>query len=247
MEIKIHPTHEELSCATAIKIAHHIGRNPNTLLCLAAGDTPLQMLAELVKMQNRGEVDLSSVWYAQLDEWVGLGINDKGSCIQVMTDGFFAPANIPAERICFFDGLADDMNRECRKMEDWIAKHGGIGLVVLGVGMNGHIGFNEPGTPDTPGCIVVPLDDTTKTVSKKYFDKALPITEGVTIGWRTLLDANTAVLMASGIKKAPIMRAALEGSVTTDVPASVFQDHKNVTVMLDKEAARMLNYCHMSL
>jgi len=240
MEIKVALDHEELSLMAAEKAADYIRNNPNTLVCLAAGDTPLDMLRELVSMQSRGEVDLSSAWYAQLDEWIGLGANDKGSCIKVMTDTFFAPANIPKDRAMFFDGLDTDMEYQCRKMECWIKAHGGIGFTLLGVGMNGHIGFNEPGTPDMPGCIIVPLDDTTKSVSQKYFGKELPVTTGITIGWRTLLEARTVVLMVSSTKKASIVREALEGHVTIDIPASVFQRHKNVTVMLDEAASALL-------
>jgi len=240
MDIIVAPNHEELSHIAAEKAAEYIRNNPNTLVCFAAGDTPLGMLRELVAMQNRGEVDLSCVWYAQLDEWVGLGAADKGSCIKVMTDAFFEPAKIPEDRVMFFDGLDSDMEYQCRKMESWIETHGGIGFTLLGIGMNGHIGFNEPGTPDVQGCIITQLDDTTKSVSQKYFGKELPLTTGITIGWRTLLEARTAVLMASGTKKAPIIKEALEGHVTIDIPASVFQRHKNVTVMLDEAAAGLL-------
>ena len=232
--------YRELSSLATQKTADFINANPNSMICFAAGDTPLGMLTELVTLQNRGKVDLSSVWYAQLDEWVGLGPEEKGSCIKVMTDAFFAPAGIPDERVQFFDGLDPNLERQCREMENWLASHDGIGYAVLGVGMNGHIGFNEPGAPDAEGCIIVELDDTTKTVSKKYFGKELPVTKGLTIGWRTLYDARTVVLIASGAKKAPIIKDALEGPITAGLPASLFQDHRNITVMLDDDAASLL-------
>ena len=230
----------ELSLLAAQKTADYINANPGSLICFPAGDTPLGMYAELVAMQKRGEVDLMSVWYAQLDEWVGLGPGDTGSCIRVMADAFFVPACISRTRVKLFNGLDPDLERQCREMEDWLASHGGIGYAVLGVGMNGHIGFNEPGTPDTEGCIIVKLDDTTKTVSKKYFGKEMPVTTGLTIGWRTLLDARSVVFMAGGATKAPIIKDALEGPVTTRLPASLFQNHRDITVMLDKDAASLL-------
>lgn len=240
MKIIIVENHNELSVLVAQKIATYINHNPNTLVCFAAGDTPLGMLRELVTMQSRKEVDLSSVWYAQLDEWIGLGIEDIGSCVRVMTDVFFGPANIPKERIHLFDGLDPDTNGQCRAMEKWIAAHGGIGLTLLGIGMNGHIGFNEPGTPDREGCFTVSLDDTTKSVSVKYFGAERSVSTGITIGWYELMQARTAILMVCGEAKAPIVKASLKGEVTVDVPASLFQNHSSLTVMLDKAAASLL-------
>jgi len=238
METIIATDYDELSRLAAKKVAGYI--TPDNLICLAAGDTPLGMFRELIAMQNRGEVDLSAAWYAGLDEWMGLGPDDEGSCIKVMTEAFYGSAGIPKERIRVFDGFDPDTDRQCRKMEDWISSKGGINFALLGVGMNGHIGFNEPGTPDIPGCFTVALDDTTKSVSQKYFGKALPVTTGITIGWRALFEARAVALMASGANKAPIMKASLKGPCTLDIPASLFQKHEDVVVMLDEGAASLL-------
>ena len=238
MIIEIAKNYCELSKKAAKKAAGYINNNPDTLVCFAAGDTPLGMFRELVTMQSNGEVDLSSVWYAELDEWMGLGIKDTGSCARVMNDAFFKA--VSKERVHLFDGLDNNTERQCRKMEDWIASHGGIGFTLLGIGMNGHIGFNEPGTPDAEGCFTVALDDVTKEVSRKYFGKELPVTTGITIGWRELLKARAAVLMASGKGKAPIIKTSLQGPITLDVPASLFQKHSALTVMLDEDAAELL-------
>jgi len=241
MRLAIAADYDELSEMAAQAAAEYINNNPETLICLAAGDTPLGMLDCLVDMQRHGEVDLSTVYYAGLDEWVGLGPEDVGSCIKVMSDAFYGPAGIPKDRIHVFDGLDKDIDKQCRSMEAWISCHGGIGFALLGIGMNGHIGFNEPGTPDTSGCFPVQLDNTTKTVSAKYFGKARPVTTGMTIGWRTLLDAQTAIIMASGEAKAPIVKAAVEAEITLDIPATVFRNHKDMTVMMDSDAASRLN------
>jgi glucosamine-6-phosphate isomerase len=232
--------YDELSGLAAKKVAEYI--KPDVLICFAAGDTPLGMFRELIAMQNRGEVDLCAPWYAGLDEWVGLGPEDKGSCVKVMTEAFYRPAGIPKERIRLFDGLNPDTDRQCREMEDWIATKGkgGISFTLLGIGMNGHIGFNEPGTPDISGCFVVDLDDTTKAVSQKYFGMALPVCKGITIGWRTLFDADTVILMASGDRKSPVVNESLKGPVSLDVPASLFQKHGDITAMLDEGAAALL-------
>jgi len=238
MYIKIGRDYNDLSIDTAKIIAGHIRAMPNTLVCLAAGNTPLGAFRELVAMQERGEVDLSSVWYAGLDEWVGLGPDDEGSCANVMNDALYKV--IQKERIRIFDGLDSDSDRQCREMENWIKSHGGISFTLLGIGMNGHIGFNEPGTPDVDGCFTVALDDVTKSVSKKYFGKELPVTTGITIGWRTLFNAQSVVLMSSGKDKAPIVKAALQESQTPNVPASLFQNHSNLSVMLDNDAASLI-------
>ena len=239
MNIIVTQDYDDLSYKAARHAAIFINNNPGALICFAAGDTPLGTFRELVVMHDRGEVDLSSVYYVGLDEWVGLGIDDAGSCIKVMHDAIYD--FVPKENVLMFDGLDPDTEGQCRKTEAWIEKHSGIGYTLLGIGMNGHIGFNEPGTPDVEGCFTVVLDDTTKSVSKKYFGKERPVTTGITIGWRTLYNTREAVLMANGKEKAPIAASALTGPCTPDIPASLFQNHPNLTVLLDKDAASLVD------
>jgi len=230
-----------LSRTTAATVAAFIRANPDTLICLAAGDTPLGAFNELLKMQDAGEVDLSSVYYAGLDEWVGLGPADKGSCYQVMFDNFYTPARIPRSRIHVFDGLANP-DTECATMNTWLASHGGLALALLGVGMNGHVGFNEPDAPDAADALTVPLDNVTKAVSVKYFDKTQPVTTGVTLGLSALRKARQVLVMASGEKKAPIIKAAFATPPTPSNPASMLQGHRDLVLLLDKKAARDLNH-----
>ncbi len=232
--------YNDMSLAAAQAAAAYINKNPGTLLCFAAGTTPMGMFKELIRMQESKAVDLSSVYYAGLDEWVGLGYSDNGSCSQVMLDNYYTPAGIPQEKIHIFDGLDNDTDKQCRLMEDWIKSHGGIGLTVLGIGMNGHIGFNEPNAPDINGCFTVPLDDITKTVSVKYFDRQLPVEYGITIGWRMLKDAKKVVLIADGEKKQQIVKASLYGAIDKSVPASLMQNHPALTVIIDKGAGSLL-------
>jgi len=240
MVIIIGENYEEMSLLAAQNVAAYINENPGKLLCFAAGTTPMGMFAKLIQMQNENLVNLSSVYYAELDEWVGLGYEDTGSCSQVMADNYYTPAGIPKERLHIFDGLDTDTKKQCNLMEEWIKKHGGLGLTVLGIGMNGHIGFNEPKAPDTYGCFTVALDDVTKKVSIKYFNKALPVEFGITIGWNMLKSANQVIFIADGEKKAPIVKASVEGAITDKVPASLLQNHANLTVILDKGSAAEL-------
>jgi len=224
-----------LSKKTARMIASFIRKNPDSLLCLAAGDTPLGAYAELIKMQAAGEVNLSDVYYAGLDEWVGLGPDDKGSCRQVMFDCFYNPAGIPCDRIHVFDGM-DSPAAACSAMNAWLSDRGPLGLTLLGVGMNGHIGFNEPNVPAADGAIAVSLDEVTKAVSVKYFGKEQPVSTGVTIGLSTLLKAREVLVIACGEKKAPVIKNAFYGNKTPANPASMLQGHPGLVLLLDKEA-----------
>ena len=233
--------YQSMSRAAAEETARYINAHPGALLCLAAGQTPEGMFAELIRMQREGKTDVSSVYYAELDEWVGLGPEDRGSCVQVMNDAFYKPAGIATERIHLFNGLDCDTTRQCGLMEQWIRKRGGIGLTVLGVGMNGHIGFNEPGAPGRWGCHVTELDGVTQSVSVKYFGSPRKVTHGITVGWVTLKEADRVILIASGESKARIIGEALRGDVKPDVPASLLRDHPDLTVVLDEQAAAQLS------
>lgn len=221
-------------------IAKFIRGNPQSLLCLAAGDTPLGMYKRLVELQHQGEVDLNSVYYVGLDEWVGIGYETKGSCMQVMMDGFYGPAQIRPENMRVFNGLAENMEEECAQVEQWVADHGGIGMTLLGIGMNGHVGFNEPYTDPQKSIVLHDLDNVTEQVGKKYFDGKSCPTQGVTIGIRLLSGAKQVCLVASGAKKAPILRKSLMEDPTVAVPASLMQLHEQLTVIMDQEAFRAL-------
>ena len=240
MNILIEPGYEGISRKAAEAAAEYINNNPGALICFAAGDTPLGMFEKLIEMQREKEVDLSSVFYAELDEWLGLGYEDKGSCRQVMADNYYLAAGIPEERINLFDGLDDDTGAQCRKMEKWIELHGGIGLAALGIGLNGHVGFNEPASPESKGCFTVPLDEVTRAVSKKYFGTATAAEKGITIGLSTLIESKKLILLASGVKKAHILSAAFNGKKDPSVPASLLRDHPELTVIADKAAAAEL-------
>jgi len=241
MDIQILDNFDELSLATAKRVADYVNANPGALLCIAAGRTTLAMLGELVAMQRRREVDLASVRYAGLDEWVGLAPDDERSCYSRMTKVFYGPAGIPDENIRLFNGVDADMERQCAMMDDWISSYGGVGLVLLGIGMNGHVGFNEPGTPAYEGCLVTVLDRATVEAGAIRFGAMEPpLTKGITIGWRTLLDARNVILMAGGQEKAGIMKTILKGPATIGVPASMFQNHANAVALLDAAAASLL-------
>jgi len=241
LKIKTFRTIAETAKETAEDIAGFIRENRNALLCLAAGDTPLPVFKTLIQMQENSEVDLSSVFYVGLDEWVGLDGQTEGSCAQVMNDCFYQPAGISNERICIWNGKFTDAEVERQRVEAWISAHGGIGLAMLGVGMNGHIGFNEPYTGLRSGTFVVPLDDTTKAVSVKYFKQPLPVEYGISIGAGELKKACKVLYIVTGSRKADIMKKVICEKLDEAVPASLFLDHPDITIYMDDDAAAKLD------
>jgi len=230
----------ELSERIARDTAAYIRAHPGALLCLAAGDTPLEAYRELVRLQAASEVDLGSVYYVGLDEWEGIGRETAGSCAQVMSDGFYDPAGIPKDRIAVWNGLCGDPEAEARRIEGWIRLRGGIAFTLLGIGMNGHVGFNEPGTGLPEGGLRVPLDETTRRVSVKYFGRALPVEYGLSVGAGELKKAKTVFLMASGHRKADIVRKTVREPASIEVPSSMMADHPDITLYLDEPAAGLL-------
>ncbi len=231
---------QEQNRRVAGDMAEYIRNHPGALVCLAAGDTPLGAYAELVKLHKAGKVDLNSIYYVGLDEWVGLGYETRGSCMQVMYDTLYGPAGIDEERRVVWNGRCEDPQAEIRRITDFIHSHGHIDFTLLGIGMNGHIGFNEPGTGLPEGAILVDLDETTKSVSKKYFDTPLPVRLGVGVGAGELKKADTIYLMANEARKAQIVARVVNEPATPDVPASMLMDHANLTFYLDKDAAALL-------
>ncbi|MBT9149700.1 MAG: Glucosamine-6-phosphate deaminase 1 [Dehalococcoidia bacterium] len=237
MEIHVLESPDVLAKRVALSIALLIRNYPGRLICFAAGDTPMGMLRELVSLQQCGACNLNSMYYIALDEWVGLGYSDKGSCSQVLRDNFYDPACIEKNRFRLFDGMAEDIDAECSAMNDWIKIHGGIFLAVLGIGLNGHIGFNEPYAPDEEGCFSIKLDEMTKDISEKYFGKKMQVNTGITIGWRTLLNSENLYVLASGKHKAQIVKKAFTGELSHSIPASLLRRNENLKVVLEKEAA----------
>jgi glucosamine-6-phosphate isomerase len=186
-------------------------------------------------------VDVRAWNFLGLDEWVGLNGADEGSCRFHLDNQFFKPLQIAADKILFVDGRSEDPLRECEMVERSIQQQGGIDVAVVGLGMNGHIGMNEPGTSVNQRTHLSRLDPLTIQVGQKYFQKSQPLFEGLTLGLGTLMEAKYVVLLVNGVKKASIVKQVLEGPITEHVPGSLFRDHPGFIVYLDKEAASMLS------
>ena len=240
MTIQAFPDHNVLSQYTAEHVAAHINQKPNALLCLASGDTPIETYHRFVKLVEDERVDISQCQFVGLDEWVGFGPEDAGSCSYYVFRDLFTPLNLRPEQIHVFDAKADDLAAECARIDALIDERGGLDLLLVGMGMNGHIALNEPGTPFTLGCHVVDLAESTKTVGQKYFTQETTLTKGITLGLRHLTKAHEVVLLVSGEKKAATLRDALRGPVTEQMPASILQNQPNAQIWIDEAAGRLL-------
>ncbi len=241
MNIRIYEDHNQLSLQAAQLLIDIIKEKPNAVLCLAAGETQLVMYQTLARLLPEKGVDFSKVHCIGLDEWVGILPTNPGSCQAILRNNLLDPLHIRENKIHFFDALATDLSAACYTMDALIKKLGGIDLICVGIGMNGHIGFNEPGVSPALRCHIATLDNTTRTVGQKYFHEKTPLTSGITLGLTYLLEAKTAVLMASKKAKAGIVKKALEEPIDPQVPASIIRKHTHGIVLLDQEAASDLS------
>ncbi len=241
MTIQLYKDYDSLSSAGAYWVWRQIKQKPDSLICFPSGESPTGMFKFLVQYAKEGKINFSQAHFVGLDEWVGMDKDDEGSCSHYLHGHFFSKLKIAPTQVRFFDAKAADLDGECQKMNEHIANLGGLDMMIVGVGMNGHIGLNEPGTNFSTYAHHSALAPVTIDVAKKYFVKQPQLTEGITLGLRHLAKARTPVLIASGTKKAGIIAQALNGPTTIDVPASIFQTLPNAQIFLDHGAAEKLN------
>lgn len=240
MELHLYKDYGGVSFTAAYLVLRQIQRKPNSLICFPSGESPTGMFKQLIQFAQEGRIDFSQTNFVGLDEWVGMDKTDENSCTYFLNKHFFEPLNIPPTQIHFFDATAVDLDAECEKMNKHISNLGGLDMMIVGIGLNGHIGLNEPGTDFKTYAHHSVLEPITATVAQKYFKQETVVTKGITLGLRHLAEAKTPVLIASGTKKAGIMARALNGPVTIDIPASILQTLPNAEVFLDHDAAEKL-------
>lgn len=227
-----------LAAALGRRLAELIRRHPNLVLGLPTGRTPLALFAELVRLTRDERLDWSNVRTFNLDEFVGLGHGDAGSYRTFMDERLFNHVNVAPAHVGFLNGRATDLSAECQRYERLIQKVGGLDVLVLGIGANGHIGFNEPADALAARTHRATLDEPTRAANALWFggDMQRVPRAALTMGMGTILRARAIVMIATGEGKTDAVTAMFEGGVTTRVPASFLQLHPQVTVMLDEPA-----------
>lgn len=226
--------HEAMSKQTAELIIKTLQKKTTGLYCFAGGDTPVRTLELLVEAHQQKKIDLSQAFYIELDEWVGLDPADSGSCRAYLERHLWEPAGVPVSQRHVFDPLADDLSVECQKADSFIIEHGGLTLSLLGVGVNGHLGFNEPGTSFASDSHVIDLDAVTQTVGQKYFTGDVKRDQGITLGIGQLLASEELLVIASGATKKDAIKTVLSGDVTEDWPVTSIWKHNNPHLIVDR-------------
>lgn len=222
-------------------ISRELKKKPNTVFGVPTGKTVIPIYHELVKEYEKKKFDLSKTKIFDLDEYLGLRPENKESFEFFLHKNLFKKIEIPEKNLNFLKGSAINIHKECEEYEEKIKKAGGIDLMLLGIGVNGHIAFNEPGSQ---------FDSRTREIILTYqtrasnFGKVLSLIKApkraLTIGIGTILESKKIVLIATGKHKAQSVKSMLEGEISTNCPASALRNHKDVTILLDKPAAKLL-------
>ena len=225
-------TEADTASEAARLIGAHLNAERGALVTLAAGFTPLAAYERLVAMQSRGEVNLKKVRYVGLDEWVGLGESDEGSCIHTMNGAFYKPAGIPRENLCVFDGTANEPLGEAQRLNAFMEASTGLSLAVLGIGLNGHVGFNEPGDPLPGQFSLTALSDVTQAAGRKYFSGKAAPAQGATLTLHALTEAKRVIVIATGAHKRDVVKTVLAGE--SSLPAAAFLEHPGALYIFDE-------------
>lgn len=228
--------YEEMSMRTAEIVRMTLKEKPDALLCFPAGSTVIKTCEILKNMHDNNEIDFSMAKFVALDEWVGLD-DPTENCTHFMMEHLYRPLNIQPENLVLFDPKADDLVGECKRIDEFIFSQQGIDLMILGIGMNGHLGLNEPGESFDSYAKVVKLSETTMNVGQKYFSKPTTLTKGITLGVKHMFEAKKVVLQISGKAKSDIVYKMYHSRPTEDLPATVLSLLPGGFVLVDKEAA----------
>lgn len=241
MKILIERDYDAMSKRAAVLVAEQIRLHPDLVLGLATGSTPLGMYRNLIELVRRGNLSFSAVTTFNLDEYLGLAPDHPQSYRTFMEEKLFRHIDIIPANTRVPQGLPDDIARHCDDYERQIAEHGGIDIQVLGIGRNGHIGFNEPGEEFGQLTHCVTLSDSTRQANARFFSPPAEVpTHAITMGLKSIMNARRVLLLASGADKSDAVRLAVCGDVTEAHPASVLQLHPNCVFVLDDAAAAKL-------
>lgn len=237
MNIIVTKDYNDLSRKAANIISAQIITKPNCVLGLATGSSPVGTYAQLVEWYKKGDLDFSQVSTVNLDEYRGLDHDNDQSYYYFMNEHLFSKVNIDKSRTFLPDGMEEDSAKACRDYNEIIHSLGGVDLQLLGLGHNGHIGFNEPGTAFEKETHCVTLTERTIKANMRFFVSESDVPrQAYTMGIRTIMSAHKILVVVSGADKADIVKEAFFGPVTPAVPASILQMHGDVTVVADEAA-----------
>ena len=241
--MKIYSTkdYEAMSHKAASILASHVVLKPDCVLGLATGSTPIGMYKQLIEWYKAGDLDFSQVHTVNLDEYRGLAPTHDQSYRYFMQHNLFDHINVKPENTNVPNGLAEDPEAECARYDQIIDSLGGTDIQVLGMGHNGHIGFNEPADYFPLGTHVVDLTDTTINANARFFATRDDVPkQALTMGVKNIMQSRHILVVVSGTDKAPIVKKAFFGPVTPQVPASILQLHPNVSIVADEAALSQL-------
>jgi len=239
MNMLTFPTEAELNEAAAGIVAGLVQTKPSAVLGLATGSTPIGIYAEMIRAHRKGLVSYKHVTTFNLDEYVGLPADDPQSYARYMEEHLFRHIDVTPGRTHIPNGVAADPQAECARYDALLESAGQIDLQLLGLGHNGHIGFNEPDHSLLSGTHVVRLSEQTRAANARFFESVDRVpTHAITMGVGTILKAKTILLAVKGADKADILHRALTGEIATECPASLLQTHPHLVVLADAEAGR---------
>ena len=229
-------SYEKLSRQAANIISAQVIMKPDSVLGLATGSSPVGIYRQLIEWYNKGDLDFSETVTVNLDEYVGLTASDTQSYRYFMQENFFDHINIRRENTYVPNGRADDLARECATYDERIRSLGGIDLQLLGIGLDGHIGFNEPADVFVKNTHVVDLHESTIQANSRFFNSIDEVPrQAVTMGMVSIMQARKILLVANGSAKKEILEKAFFGPITPLIPASILQLHPDITVVFSEK------------
>lgn len=233
----------EISKEAADIIIRQVNNKHGSVLGFATGASPVETYKRIIEAYERDEVSLKYITTFNLDEYVGLDRENVNSYFYFMKDNLFGKTDVDFDRVNFLSGTAEDTEAECKRYSDRIKECGGIDIQLLGIGTNGHIGFNEPGDKFADGPFAVKLTQSTIDSNRKYFEAVgdtMP-EYALTMGIGDIMRSKKIILIATGESKAKAVKELVEGEVSSYCPATILKLHADVTVFLDKESASLLS------
>lgn len=239
MKVHVFRDSAALAKAAASIFLAQLLRKPDSVLGLATGSSPIETYQELIRLHQEGIADFSKATSFNLDEYVGLAADHPQSYVAFMQQQLFGQVNFKASHLP--SGVAENLEAECSRYDQAILQAGGIDLQLLGIGSNGHIGFNEPDARFVYNTSIVKLAESTIEANQRFFDSLDQVPrQAISMGIGTIMEARTILLIATGKGKAEAIKGLVQGQIDPLLPASILRAHPDAVILLDKEAASLL-------